>query len=397
MIHTDNSRHPLAAKRHVAAGKNMRRFLDLAAFSVTLAVSGLAWAEDGTGGCADVVSRSAQLNASQLFDAAPACAAEKRSFDVTLQVIEGQIRAMADMEMLAAKTDQDQLLGAKLYGKIFYTFGGAGDPNLYRDPAKTDALFQRIESWMPAFPTDYDPGWQYKKRPTEEAYGDSVKYAKAYRLAQLRSYAAETELTRIQARSPRGIDTTSSDGKRAQELSALMNKISQGMPPPVFPRERPFVYTPDPDADFKQILVGFNGPERAGMTILRSESEVAASWVASTISPDDLKKLTAQVSFDSQVLVAFAMGERDTATGQVFVTNASYNALINSFTVAARVGVNEAPCAFERRKSYPFALVVAPRPSKATGGSGYDVGNFGDGGKQPQSGVPSISPTLNAQ
>ena len=84
----------------------------------------------------------------------------------------------------------------------------------------------------------------------------------------------------------------------------------------------------------------------------------------------------------------FLVRER-TATGQVFVTNASYNALINSFTVAARVGVNEGECSFGHMKSYPFALLIAPKPPKVRGGSGYDIANFGDGCKQPQSGVPS--------
>jgi hypothetical protein len=35
--------------------------------------------------------------------------AEERSFEATLVMIEGQIRAMADMELLAPKTDQDRM------------------------------------------------------------------------------------------------------------------------------------------------------------------------------------------------------------------------------------------------------------------------------------------------
>jgi hypothetical protein len=89
-----------------------------------------------------------------------------------------------------------------------------------------------------------------------------------------------------------------------------------------------------------------------------------------------------QVHFDSQVLLAFAAGDRDSATGQVFVTDVSYNSLIDSFTVAGRVGVNETDCSLGRMKSYPFAVVIAPRPPKMPAGSGYDIGNFGDGCKQ---------------
>src|ERR1700730_3250787 len=164
--------------------------LDLAAISVTLPAGNITWASDSPTPCSDSMDGTAKLNATQLFDAAASCGAEKRPFETTLLMIEGQIRAMADMELLIPKTDQDQILAAKLYGKIFYVTGGAGDRELYRDPTKTTELFRQIDHWIPAFPADYDPGWQYKKRPTQAAYDDSIKYQKSYRVAQLRWYAA---------------------------------------------------------------------------------------------------------------------------------------------------------------------------------------------------------------
>jgi hypothetical protein len=127
-----------------------------------------------------------------------------------------------------------------------------------------------------------------------------------------------------------------------------------------------------------------------GENVIRSESDAAGSWLASAVSSDDLKKLLAEVHFDSQILIAFAAGERESATGQVFVTDVSYNAVIDSFTIAGRVGVNETDCSFGRTKSYPFAVVVAQRPPKMAAGSGYDVGNFGDGCEQPKAGAPSV-------
>ncbi len=80
------------------------------------------------------------------------------------------------------------------------------------------------------------------------------------------------------------------------------------------------------------------------------------------------------------------------ATGQVFVTDVSYNALIDSFAVAGGVGVNETDCSFGPMKSYPFAVVIAQRAPKIPAGSGYDVGNFGDGCKQPKAGVATALP-----
>jgi hypothetical protein len=379
-----------------------RRLLpNIAGVGAAFAIAAVASAAELPTQCSNSLDRAAQLNATQLFDASATCGAEKRAFEATLLMIEGQIRAMTDMELLAPKTDQDQILGAKLYWKIFYVSGGAGDPALYRDPTKMAELLQRIDLWRPIFPADYDPGWQYKRRPTEVAYDDSVKYQKSYRIAQLRwyaalvrndkYYAAQTELAEIQGRNPKGVVTGSSDGARAHELLGLMSSISAEVPQPELPKARPFEFTPDPEADFKQVLVGFNGPETPGVTVIRSESAATGSWLSSAVSPDDLRKLLAQAHFDSQILVAFAAGKRESATGQVVVTDVSYNALLDSFTVAGRVGVNEPDCSLGTSKSYPFAVVIAKRPPKIPRGSGYDVANFGDGCKQPKAGVPSAS------
>jgi hypothetical protein len=124
----------------------------LVAISATFALSTLAWASDVPMRCSDSIDRAAQLNATQLFDAAATCGAENRRFEVTLLMIEGQVRAMADMELLQPKTDQDQMLAAKLYGRLFYFAGGAGDRDLYRDPAKTAELFRRVDAWVPTPP-----------------------------------------------------------------------------------------------------------------------------------------------------------------------------------------------------------------------------------------------------
>jgi len=145
--------------------------------------------------------------------------------------------------------------------------------------------------------------------PSEAEYDDSIKYQKSYRVAQLRGYAllvrnkeyyvAESELADIQRRNPKGIVTGTSDGVRSQELLQTMSRLSESVGKPDLPKARLFVLTPDPDADFKQVFVGFNGPERGGVTVIRSESDAASSWLASAVSPDDLKKLLAQVHFDS--------------------------------------------------------------------------------------------------
>jgi hypothetical protein len=65
-------------------------------FTAAVVVMGAAArAADEPSACSATVERSAQLSASQLFDAVTPCAAEKRRFETTLLLVEGQIRAMA--------------------------------------------------------------------------------------------------------------------------------------------------------------------------------------------------------------------------------------------------------------------------------------------------------------
>jgi hypothetical protein len=356
-----------------------------------IVISAAVRAADAPSPCLSALERSAQTSAPQIFDAVSPCMGEKRSFEATLLLVQGQIRAMTDMELLPAQSDADKLAAAQLYGRIFYQTGGAGDPEIYRNPPLTQKLFDRIEGWLPTLPGVYDPGWHYAKRPSESQYAESIQYQKEYRLAQLRWYAslvrndqyylAEKELTEIQRRNLRGIVQGSTDGIRSQELSQAMNRVVASVGQPQLPKPRPFVYTPDPDAPYKQLFAGFNGPQNPSLTVIRNEAEARASWLNSAMSPEEFKSVLSQTSFDSQVLVAFAMGERDTATGRVYVTDVSYNALLDSFSAQGYVGVNEPDCTQPRAKSHPYAVAIAKRPPKPAGGSGYDVGNFADGCK----------------
>jgi hypothetical protein len=116
------------------------------------------------------------------------------------------------------------------------------------------------------------------------------------------------------------------------------------MRPTQLPKPRPFEYTPDPYATYKQLFAGFNGPQNPSLTIIQYEAAARASWLNSAMSPEEFKSVLSQTSFDSQVLVAFAMGERETATGRVYVTDISYNALLDSFSAQGyAIGENRVP------------------------------------------------------
>jgi hypothetical protein len=131
----------LAAPRYDSGSQGMTH-LQVIFTAAVVVIGAAARAADEPSACSATVERSAQLSASQLFDAVTPCAAEKRPFETTLLLVEGQIRAMADMELLRAKSDADKLVAAQLYGRIFYQTGGAGDPEVYRDPTLTQKLFE---------------------------------------------------------------------------------------------------------------------------------------------------------------------------------------------------------------------------------------------------------------
>jgi len=95
-----------------------------------------------------------------------------------------------------------------------------------------------------------------------------------------------------------------------------------------------------------------------------------------------------RVDWNNQVLVVLSIGRRETATGIVQITDVSYNAMLHSWSVSGRVGVNVETCTHQPAASYPFALAAAPRPPDKLS-TGYGTSNFPDGCKQPVIGEPT--------
>jgi hypothetical protein len=83
-----------------------------------------------------------------------------------------------------------------------------------------------------------------------------------------------------------------------------MNRVVASVGQPQLPKPRPFEYTPDPDATYKQLFARFNGLQKPSLTIIQNEAAARASWLNSAMSPEEFKNVPSQTSFDSQVLVA---------------------------------------------------------------------------------------------
>ena len=177
-----------------------------------------------------------------------------------------------------------------------------------------------MEAWQPAFFDRYDPGWAYKPLAEPAPYEAVAREVKAHRIVQLQGYAqlirrddyyeASQELARLQAANPDGFDAESEDGRRAMELTELMWKLGREVETPPPPRSsEAFRFEPDPDADYEQLHVGFNGPARPHAAVFESEDAARAAWLAKALKEDELAVLLSKVDFETQVLVAFSVGK----------------------------------------------------------------------------------------
>mgnify|MGYP003621297122 CR=1 FL=1 len=136
---------------------------------------------------------------------------------------------------------------------------------------------------------------------------------------------------------------------------------------------------------YKQVLIGFNGPSTPQTTYFHDAQSAQISWLSRALNTEQLNSLLSQVSFDSQMLVVTAVGERDPVTGRLEVDPLSQNE--NSLMVYLLIGVNE--CTGPHAKSYPFAVAVVDRPVRFDGIGNYFHQNFPDGCKAVKSGVPN--------
>lgn len=337
--------------------------------------------------CDERLEKVSVLNSAGLVGGAGLCDREERWIDVVYLLIAGQIRFAADLAVLKPKDDPAKDAMGRLAQLFFYRFGGAGRDEYYRDPQFTGGLFDRLGKLSLSFGPDYDPGWRYRQPPTASEYDEQFHYHRRRRLAQLRRlarlvsneayHAARRESDEISRRNPRGIVAGTADYKRWTELNAIQQRIASQNPVEEV-RSPPFRFTPDPDATYKQVLTGFNGPPTRATLFIGSVAELRGSWLSRALNKFQMERLLAGVNFDRQMVVAVSTGLRTTATGRIHITDISFNALQNRLVVRTRVGVTEQDCDVTPANSYPFAVAIADRPSAEIVNRGFSVGNFGD-------------------
>ena len=138
--------------------------------------------------CRQAIEQSALLNGEQLFEAADACARAGVVDDAVFLLLAGQARALTDISLLKPVSEAEQGADTKLYGALYYKYGGSGSAELFRDAFRAAAMVERLRTWRPAFPEGYSPGWRYHGPVDSERYQATVNRSIESRLAKLESY-----------------------------------------------------------------------------------------------------------------------------------------------------------------------------------------------------------------
>jgi hypothetical protein len=357
----------------------------LAAAIVGLAGS-IANAQEGArvASCVEAVANVESSNGFVLFLGADSCLREGREQDGAFLSWAGQHRSVIDMLMFDPSAEERERVVAGLERRI-------APAELYRDEAAAARLIARLRDWRPRLVEGYDPGWARRANPNVENFDFFVGELKPTLVAQLERevllmrtdeyYAATTELNEIQRRSP-AIEVDSDRG-RAEQLKARLLEMRKSVPI-VDQNDRR-----DPNAPFRQVFMGMNGPSRSGWSVFASRREVLGSWVARALSAEELASVLEQVDFDEQVLFSFNVGEAYTATGKVYIGRLLFDSKMRLRGADARVGLNEPGCNDAPGSLYPFALAVFDRAA-ASAGPNTSVGSatFADGCPTP----PAVTP-----
>ena len=150
----------------------------------------------------------------------------------------------------------------------------------------------------------------------------------------------------------------------------------------------------------QKTLVGFNGPTKPRAEYFENADAVQKSWLARSLEASELQALLGDVDFKGQMLVATAIGQRETATGSLAINRVAVKGAVmtpagsvssgqNLLTVYATIGVMSGTCSEARHTSFPFVVSVVDRPEVLQPPVGYFHQNFPDGCKQIQSGQAS--------
>jgi len=376
----------------IFTGLNLKpQFIAILLWSISLQVL----ASEKSISCNDAINNAAELNAYDLWNGAGDCSKSNLKRETNFLLIAGQIRAMSDMGVLEPVSDEEGVKVGDLYGVLYYKSGGSGFDEIYRDAIEFGQLFRDLENWTAKLHNKYNPGWEYKANIEPTYYDQMTICQKKLRISKLKWYSnlvqndeyyeLSTQLSKLQAENPGAFQDGTHAYKQYQRVSSKINSVSSKISKPkVNPKECDFIkpFTPDPNAGFKQIYKGYNGPNNSRANVFKSHAEIRGSWVGKAIKKSDLDSLLAKIDFNKKIVVSLSFGKRKTATGTIHISDVKFNTVYKSLSVAGLVGVVEQSCTKSQIDSFPFALAIADIPPVEINYPSISIQNFADGCKE---------------
>lgn len=70
-------------------------------------------------------------------------------------------------------------------GALQFQVGSALNPVLVADPRAYAKMVEKVKSWTPRAPDDYQPGWDYQQRTTEKAAEEAIRGLRAKFIEQM--------------------------------------------------------------------------------------------------------------------------------------------------------------------------------------------------------------------
>lgn len=337
--------------------------------------------------CDEALARAASSSAEALFDGASSCTAQQREQDSYFLLMAGQVRATSDMLMFQPRTEEAKSKAASLYGRLYYQMGGAGSLAFYADERAVAALYQRVTAWTLDAGTqhDYRASWNSEPVADMAEYGALLAEAWSMRRTQLDAYSRlardpgyvrlDEEMQGLMRENPTGFVAGTPAAERAMQLQEAMGRTQMASleTPASTPIADRLAMIEDPANAGRVLHVGFSGRRAMRAEAFTTHEEARDSWLAKAVDPATLDAMVSKVDFARESLVVLSIGERETATGEVKLTELSVDEL--GWRVAASVAVQPRDCEAAEATSYPFIVARAPALTGVTG-SGSGVSNF---------------------
>jgi hypothetical protein len=115
---------------------------------------------DATAPMLFIMAHAQEAPALPLFLSSVVALADDRLEDAAFLFYAGQMRTRYDLTRFPPKASGGDSPGVAL-GALSQQLGAEINPTIMREPASFAKVVARVETWAPAIPADYDPGWEY--------------------------------------------------------------------------------------------------------------------------------------------------------------------------------------------------------------------------------------------